>query len=571
MWQRLDKINNGKLASPRVMIMTAGGACLFSYLLFAILPLFIPRADFSHFPPYLALPDGGLGLTDYYLLYILICINALLLFGLYFIALRAVSNLRSGAVLPSAPAPLHPWRRDSMTNYIFGMTVLFHLVMLLTPFLLSTDLFDYIRHGRIFAIYGENPLVVPATYFPHDPFFNMGGWVGTGSVYGPLHVYAAGFLAVIAGNGIGANFLVFKSFFVCLDLANVILIGSIAARLRPGLEKKAMLFYGWNPFILALVVASAHNDIFMLVFVLAGILCYLNRRLILGAFFITLAVLVKFIALPILLVYIALSIRKQAKLKWRLLTGAGSLAVAVATILASYAPLWEGRGTFSYLTAVGEKVNFTIPQLIHDVSVGQLQLPLSITVVQLALAAALVVYLTWHALGVKNRAALVSASAGIAFLMPLALLWFQPWYLTMALGLIALRPWRLIYKCALLFSFTVMFFDSFWWHSPLSMDVQETLRVLVVFGPPVALLVWSKGNEILPKVWKRLINWSLENSRTGREVKRAGDPGFGRLSLELTALFVAALAPLAIVVSYSPHLRELVTLVGLKFQSLINF
>ncbi len=567
MWQRLKSISNGRFATPPVLITIAGGACLFSYILFSVLPLFIPRADFSHFPPYLALPDGGFGLTDYYLLYILICVNALLLFGLYFIALRAVGNLHPESVLQ--PAPYRPWRRDRMTNYIFGAAVLFHLVMLFTPFLLSTDLFDYIRHGRIFAIYGENPLVVPATYFPHDPFFNMGGWVGTGSVYGPLHVYATGLLALISGNGIGANFLIFKAFFVCLDLVNLALIGTIAARLRPGLEKKAMLFYGWNPFVLALVVANAHNDIFMLVFVLAGILCYLNRRLILGAFLITLAVLVKFIALPILLIYIALSIRKQTRLKWRLLTGAGSIAVAVATTLISYAPLWEGRETFSYLTSVGEKANFTIPRLIHDVAVGQLQLPLSSTVVQLALAAALVAYLAWHIAGVKNRAALVSAAAGIAFLMPLALFWFQPWYLTLALGLIALRPWRLIYQCALLFSFTVMFFDSFWWHSPLSMDVQETLRVLVVFGPPVALLVWRKGNEILPRIWERMIGWSLKNG--GKEIKQPAGPGIGWLSVELAVLFIAALAPIAAVVSNSPHLRELVTLVGLKFQSLINF
>ena len=45
-------------------------------------------------------------------------------------------------------------------------------------------IFDYIRHGRIFAVYGENPLTVPATYFPGDPFFGVGGWVGTGAGVG---------------------------------------------------------------------------------------------------------------------------------------------------------------------------------------------------------------------------------------------------------------------------------------------------------------------------------------------------------------------------------------------------
>ena len=63
--------------------------------------------------------------------------------------------------------------------------------------------------------------------------------------------------------------------------------------------------------MLTLVVANAHNDILMLTLVLAGLLCYLDRRYLLGVLCVTLATLVKFIALPILLVYIALVVRKQ--------------------------------------------------------------------------------------------------------------------------------------------------------------------------------------------------------------------------------------------------------------------
>lgn len=569
-WQKLKDVWNGKHGNPATVIVTAGGVCLLAYMLFSVLPLFIPGADFSHFPPYLALPDGGFDLANYYLLYSLICANALLLFGLYFIALKAVSNLRSDESNLEAPSGFRLWRHDRVTHYIFGIAILFHLVMLVTPFLLSTDLFDYIRHGRIFALYGENPLVVPATYFPQDPFFALGGWVGTGSVYGPLHVYATGALALIAGDGIGANFLVFKAFFLCLNLVNLTLIGVIAARLRPGLEKKAMLFYGWNPFILALVVANAHNDIFMLTFVLAGVLCYLKRRLLLGALFITLATLVKFIALPILIVYVTLAIRKQKSFRKRLLIGVSSAVVAIAATVITYAPLWQGRDTFNYLTTVGQKTNFTVPGLLRDIAAGHLQLSLSTSVVQLSLAGMLVMYMIWHTFGVRDTGSLLSAAAGLAFLTPLALFWFQPWYLTLALGLIALRPWNLMYKISLVFSFTVMFFDSFWWHTPMSMDVQKTLRVLVVFGPPVALLFWFKGREILPGIFRRMVAWSLDDSAARKAVGAVSDPGLGRVAFELTALCAAALVPMGLIVSSSPHLREMVNLVALKFHLLTN-
>ena len=567
--QKLNEIWSGKHRSPIAVIVTAGGVSLLSYMVFAILPLFIPGGDFSHFPPYMALPDGGFDLENYYLLYLLIGINALLLFGMYFLSLKAVATLRDDAGAVLQPEHRRPWRNDRMTYYIFGITAVFHLVMLATPFLLSTDIFDYIRHGRIFALYGENPLIVPATYFPHDPFFPMGGWVNTGSVYGPLHVYVTGALAWLSGNGIGTNILVFKSFFIILNLANVALIGMIAARLRPGLEKKAMLFYGWNPFILTLVVANAHNDIFMLAFVLLGILCYVENRLLSGAFFIMLATLVKFIALPILLVYIALVIRRQKSFGRRVFMGIGTAAATVLPAVVSYAPLWEGRDTFNYLITVGQKTNFTVAGMLRDVAAGHLQLSLSNTIVQLSLVALLVGFTFWHVFGVKDADGLLSAAAGIAFLAPLALFWFQPWYLTLALGLLALRPWRLMYRAALLFSFTVMFFDSFWWHAPMSMNVEEPLRVLVVFGPPIALLAVLKGREALPTLYRRLMAWSHQGLGARQAAGQAVcDPGVRRLVFELGTLLAAALVPMALIVSNSPHLKDFVSLIAMKLKLL---
>ena len=556
------------------VLLISGAVCLLAYTLFALGAFFIPNTDGSHFPPYLALPESGFDLSHYYLLYVGICINALALFGFYLLALRSVGAGRGGPGKETKETVVEaerPGTWSSKTNrIIFGFAVLFHVLMFLTPFLLSTDVFDYIRHGRIFAFYGENPLVVPATYFPQDPFFSMGGWVGTGSVYGSLHVYVTAALARLAGDGIGTNLLVFKGFFIGMNLVNLALIWKIAARIKPGLERKAMVFYGWNPFVLALVVANAHNDILMLTFVLLGIACFLKRRFVAGALLITLATLVKFMALPILLVYFALALRKLKSFRARLLSGAGMLAVSVGAVVISYWRLWEGMDTFRYLTDVGQKTNFTIPGLMRDIAAGHLQLSLSNTVVQLTVAILLLGYILWHTFGVKNTASLLSAAAGIAFLTPLALFWFQPWYLTMAMGLIALRPWRLIYKVSLVFSFTVMFFDSFWWHTPMSMDVEKSLRVLVVFGPPIALLLWTKGREVLPAAWQRIWSWSIEGNARRDGTLAATDPALGKIVAQVAGLFAAALVPMALIVSVSPHLRELTNLVFMKFQLLTH-
>ncbi len=580
--QKLEDFWQASTSNPLPALVIAGSISLAGYLLFASVAFFIPDIDRGHFPPYLALPESGFELSSYYLLYTAICLNALTLFGLYLFSLRAVGAGRSEpdpdeSADDETAQSTHPSIWSNRTNrIIFGFAVLFHVLMFITPFLLSTDIFDYIRHGRIFAFYGENPLIVPATYFPQDPFFSLGGWVGTGSVYGSLHVYITAALALIAGDGVGANFLLFKGFFISMNLVNLLFIWKIASRIKPGLERKALVFYGWNPFVLTLVVANAHNDILMLTLVLAGLLCYLDRRYLIGVLCLTAATLVKFIALPIMLVYIALAMRKQKDRIHRIAFAAGSLVLAVCLTVVSYVPLWAGRETFLYLTAVGQKTNFTISALLRDTAADHLQLSLSNTIVQAALAGILVAYLIWHLVGVKNFTSLISASAGLALITPLALFWFQPWYLTMGLGLVALRPWRYMYVAAIAFSFSVMFFDSFWWHAPMSMDIQKPLRVMIVFGPPLILLAVLKAREAGPRAWERLVDWTLdEGPETGNIAKPAAaditDPAPGRLVAEIAVLLVAAAIPMAVVISTSPPLRSIAGLIGVKLKLLVNF
>ncbi|MBI5869757.1 MAG: hypothetical protein HZB44_02185 [Actinobacteria bacterium] len=608
--------------NPMPALLLSGSVCLLGYLLFALVAFFIPNTDRSHFPPYLALPESGFELSNYYFLYSVICLNAVVIFGFYMFALRAVGAgsggpddeseqqvANPGVQMASSngeradnrePAESPARRNRRINRIIFGFAVAFHVLMFVTPFLLSTDVFDYIRHGRIFAFYGENPLIVPATFFPQDPFFTLGGWVGTGSVYGSLHVYLTAALARIAGDGIAANLLLFRGFFIGLNLVNLLLIWKIAARIRPGLERKALVFFGWNPFVLTLVVANAHNDLLMLALVLAGLLCYLDRRYLLGVLSITLAILVKFIALPILLIYVALLVRQQPNLLRRVAYGAGSMALVATVTIVSYLPLWAGSDTFLYLTTIGQKTNFTLSALIRDTAAGHLQLSLSNTIVQAALASILLAYLIWHMVGVRDFKGMVSASAGVALLTPLALFWFQPWYLTLGLGLVALRPWRYMYIAALSFSFSVMFFDSFWWHAPVSMDIQKPLRVLVVFGPPLVLLTVLKVRESGPRTWRKIVSWALEGGAVlrgsgpgnggadkagapgstgiikgqgaaGMQAASIADPSPARLLVEISVLVVAAVVPMAAVISTSPQLKALASLVAVKLKLLVNF
>lgn len=560
---KISGIPAGK--NPVAILIVAGVLSALTYILSNLPPFLYSTSDWTHFPPYLALPEKEAGLLNIYpALYALVGLTAIFLFALYLLATRT-----AGAAVPDADG----WRKDSVTRTIFGFTLLFHIIMLLVPTLLSTDIFDYIRHGRIFAIYGENPLTTPATFFSSDPFFNMGGWVSTGSVYGPLHVYITSALALVSGDSVGVNFFVFKAFFIAMNLVNVGLIWKITALVSPGNERRAVVLYGWNPFILVLVAANAHNDILMVTLVLAGILCYLKQKHLVGVLCLTLATLVKFVTLPILLVYAVLIIRKAGSPAKRLTTAAISAGIAASLTLVTYLPFWEGTQTFNYLTTVGSKTNFTLPSLVRDITAGHMQLSFSHSVVQLALGTALAIYLLWHLKRVHEINGLLTAATGLALLTPLTLYWFQPWYITMVLGLVAIRSTRVMLITALFFSFTVLFFDSFWWQIPLSLEVQKPIRVLAVFGLPLALLAILKGRELLPDAFARLMKWSESGEggrwKPGRD-SGSGEPSTRRVVMASLAVFAAALAPMAIVIASSPRLSYVTDLVSLKLRLLLS-
>lgn len=567
--KKTEKQNAGTPAggAPFTAIRNAGLLSLMAYSLFCLLALFIPGSDRTYFPPYVALPVSVEDTSGLLLIGSLVLVCALSLFALYFYSLvrtRQVASLPDGADTPGAGDAA----RIARLAFIFAVT--FHLVMIAFPSLLSTDLFDYVRHGRIFVFHGENPLTIPAIFFQHDPFFNLGGWVSTGSVYGPLHVYVSGGLALISGDRVGAAFIIFKSFYIAVNVVNLLLIWKITARLNPGFQARAIIFFGWNPFIVILAAANGHNDILMLAFVLAAVLCYLDRRFMLGVLCLTLATLVKFVTLPLLLLYVALMLRRRAGIYRKATTALAAGGIATAATLASYIPFWEGWSTFDYLTRVGNKTGFTIASLLSGFVRGVLGMPRGATIILLIMP--LGAYVGWKMLKVRDIREYIYASAVIAAFFPLVMFWFQPWYIVLALGLVALRPRGALFAMMLVFSVSVIFFDNFWWQSPIRMDIQRLLRVLVVFGPPLAVFIYLKLRDGAPVAWNRLVAWSLEEPGAGSGGETAAvQLAPARMVLEVTALVVAAAVPLAVVIASSSQLRSLVDLMLVKLRLLIPF
>jgi alpha-1,6-mannosyltransferase len=206
-----------------------------------------------------------------------------------------------------------------------GAIVALHVVFLVAPPLLSSDIFNYVGYARLDAVHHLNPYVHPLSAAPTDPSYIYVGWPLNTTAYGPLFTLGSlplGWVSFTAG------IWLLKLSAALASLGCVALVWLCATRLgRPALP--ATLFFGLNPILLAYAIGGAHNDLLMLVAALGGIYMLLGARES-GMATLVVAVAVKSSAV-VLLPFALLGSRRPWK---AFLWGAGAAAViGVVTLL----------------------------------------------------------------------------------------------------------------------------------------------------------------------------------------------------------------------------------------------
>jgi hypothetical protein len=311
-----------------------------------------------------------------------------------------------------------------------GAIVALHLIFLVAPPLLSSDIFNYVGYARLDAVHGLNPYVHPLSAVPTDPSYIYVGWPLNTTAYGPLFTIATLPLGSVSFT---AAIWLLKISTALASLACVALVWMCATRLgRPALP--ATLFFGLNPVLLAYAVGGGHNDVLMLAAALGGIYLMLAGRES-GMAALVVAVAVKSSAV-VLLPFALLGSRRPLKaIIW------GGLAAAVLGV--------------ATLLAFGTHISSLLHVLQHD---ARLETPNDIPGV---VNSVLGLGITTHTLG----------RIGMLFLLPtIALLlirvyrggdwlenagwaiaavlvtttWFLPWYLIwfLPLAALALRPYQ---------------------------------------------------------------------------------------------------------------------------------
>jgi alpha-1,6-mannosyltransferase len=215
-------------------------------------------------------------------------------------------------------------------RWLFAAIVALHVAIVLAPPLLSSDVFNYIDYGRLGALHGLDPYSHGPIAAPLDPSYRFTGWRHAASAYGPLFTAMTYPLAHVS---VAAALWALKGLAALASLGCVALVWRIAGQMGRS-QTAAVAMFGLNPLLILWTVGGAHNDILMLLLMLAGVSLALAARESLGGAALVAAAAVKAtagLAIPFLLI--------ASPRRWRLLAG---VAVAGAGVLALSAAVFPG-------------------------------------------------------------------------------------------------------------------------------------------------------------------------------------------------------------------------------------
>lgn len=163
------------------------------------------------------------------------------------------------------------------------------------PAFLSNDIYSYLAFGKIFVTYRQNPYIVPHSFFVDDPLLKLNHWPDSVSRYGPNFLIPIFFIYWITSGNILLSAYLLKIFLIIVGyLSSCYLIEKI--------NKKVLLFFALNPFVIIEMIASPHSDSLMISLALLSLYFLLNKKRPFSVLAILLSAITKIVSLPMTLV-----------------------------------------------------------------------------------------------------------------------------------------------------------------------------------------------------------------------------------------------------------------------------
>jgi Glycosyltransferase family 87 len=320
-------------------------------------------------------------------------------------------------------------RRKTGLAAVCAVAAAVQLVPLAGPLLLSRDVYAYWAYGREVTRHDANPYAVAPARFAADPATRAmaGAWRAGHTVYGPAFSATSAGLAAATGRSAETSAFTYR----LLGALGVLTAVALAALAAPA-SSFAAAFVGWNPLLALDFAGGGHNDVWMAVFVLAGIALTRRRPGLAGASW-ALAAGLKWVPLALLPFDLVRAGRREAR---RSTVGFLVCAVAIAGgALVLFGTAWLG----ALLPFAHRRSAYALPSRL-----GELGLP-GWAAASLA-AAPLAVALPWLVRSARRG----RPRLGVTTILLLAASpWVLPWYAVWAVPLAAVEEDRLGWLLAL--------------------------------------------------------------------------------------------------------------------------
>lgn len=330
------------------------------------------------------------------------------------------------------------------TRVTIAAIVALHALFMLSPPLLSSDVFGYIDWARLGVIHDLNPYSHGSLAAPQDPAFQYFRWrTDMPSPYGPAFTLASYATAPL---GVAGAFWAFKVACALASLGCVALVAACARRLGTD-PLRAAAFFGLNPLVLVWAVGGAHNDLIATAAVMGGVLLALAGRERSGGAALVLAVATK-VSAGIVAPYALIAARRRGRMAGGMVLAAVAIGAAALAAFGSVTGFLETNRDQQDLVAWSSVPN----QAGRLFGAGGIT-PAIRTLATVALVAALV----WTLVRAWRGAGWIAAAGWATFAVIVCSAWIMPWYMVWLLPLAALgRDRRLAIATLVLCAYLVV-------------------------------------------------------------------------------------------------------------------
>lgn len=304
----------------------------------------------------------------------------------------------------------------------------------------AIDVFIYTVRSYLWTQYGLNPNSArPEQLWEQDGYVKFASrqWADDTSPYGPLWNHLAAPVTRFAGGHMTPSLIGFKMLAILAVLITAVLVYLICQDRGRDMALGATVFWLWNPLVLWEGVGNGHNDVVMMVFVMAALLAWTRGWFTLVVPLLVCAALVKYIAVIFLPLAVAGMVRRlPGNGRTWIPLASGTVLSIVVTVLA-LAPFFDPLAVFESARAQGSRISASPAFLVVSV-VSRLGGPGDIAdIARMTIVLVLVATMVLWMLRIWQRPELMSRA------------WFELGFVFLLLGTLSFRGWYLIWAVAL--------------------------------------------------------------------------------------------------------------------------